>query len=286
MAYNVELPDGGKIVVLYTRSFNWKSEGDAKLLNFQPESSRIYRAFVDPDNNHYFIQIDNTAEITEDIKLISGPYDRPKHLDGIRLTSLKYSTPEWDCDMVEVDDKNILDLNITSDDYRKLSEWTKNSHQDFVDIIYNHNKGLDMGGSVEDEEDEDLPDIIFSGTQEDFENPLASQIMNMFNNAINPVAQELNNNLKLIIMKDPLILEALAYVTSSLVLRLKKEDTSDMMPMSREVAMSDTFGKGANIYSILYNIEKYAQDNSKEALSEAIYHLLIEYARLKYKKNG
>lgn len=290
MAYNIELEDGGKIVILYASAFTWKSKEDAELLNNQPVQGRVYRAFVEPVTHHYYIQLEGTPDIPETIakKIQSGNLPKPRRMDGIRLTNLRYSTPEWDCDMVEVTDKNILDLDITPEDYKRISDWAESSHKDFVDILYHNSQGLDVAGSAEEGDDEyweDVPEFEFTGTPEEFENPIMSDIMSIFSNAINPIANELQNNLKFIIMRDPYLIEGLAYVTSSLVSRLKKEDTSDMMPMSREVAMSDTFGKGANVYSVLYNMERYVQDNSKEALSEAFYHLLVEYARLKYKKH-
>ncbi len=55
-----------------------------------------------------------------------------------------------------------------------------------------------------------------------------------------------------------------------------------MVSLAREVALSNGWGKGANIYSALYNLEKYSRSSNPTALDEAIYHLLIELVRLKY----
>ena len=286
MGYNIELEDGGRITLVYFNNFTWKSELEAKMLGNQPYVGRVYRAFVEPETNAYFVQVPDAPEVSpEDIQKLSGTRPlAPRRMGGVRFTSLNYSTPEFDVDMTEVTDANIIDLEITPEDYKKISDWSESSHQDFVKELYGTDTeeatGVDVITSMQDIEDLDEKDMlreIGTTAKEDFKN----QMMSIFNGMINPLNDQLSVNIKFIMMRDPLILEALAGVTSNIRQRLQEEDKSDFIPLSREIALSPSLGKGANVYSAMANLEAYTRNDRAPYLEEAIYDLLVEYARLK-----
>lgn len=272
MSYTVPLPDGSKVVVLYAKRFLWKDKKQSDLLDDQPISGRIYRALKVRDQNIWYL------------RLSINPEGKPKPImDGIRITELHYSTPEWECDFVEIDDMNILDLDITSEDYNQLATWADNNHEDFVKLI-NGPAGFDIAVSEDDPMDDIATlNMIDNGNQ--IEEDIKNKIMGVFEKSLIPHTDGLNTNIKYLSMRDPFVVQALRYLTNKYIDDLKNEDSVDFIPLSREIALSDEYGKGANIHSIIQCIEKYAgTKGNKNDLAKAARFLIFELIRLEITK--
>ncbi len=204
-------------------------------------------------------------------------------MDGIRITDLRYSTPEWESDFVELDDMNILDLDITSEDYTQLAEWAETNHSDFIQLI-NGPAGFDIAVS-EDDHMEDVPDINEDKSQEEVQEEIKNKILGVFEKSLVPYTDELTNNIKFLSMRDPFVIQALGFLTKKLIEQSRKEDTMDFVPLSREIAFSDEFGKGANIFSMIENIERYAAETgTKNDLAKVAKSLIFELIRLELTK--
>jgi len=267
MSYTVPLPDGNKIVVLYARNFVWKDKEQSKLLDEQPASNRIYRALKMKDKNVWYLKL-----------AINPEGKKLPIMDGIRITQLQYSTPEWECDFVEVNDMNILDLDITAEDYNQLATWADTSHSDFIRLI--NGPGLDIATS-EDDTIDDIPDMTEAQSHEQIKEEIKNKILGVFENSLVPHTDSLISNVKYLSMRDPFMIQVLTFLTSSLIEESRKEDSVDFVSLSREIALSTEFGKGANIYAMLENIEKYAgETGTKNDLAKVAKSLIFELIRL------
>lgn len=261
MSYTVGLEDGSKVVVLYAKNFTWKDKNQSALLDGQPMTGRIYRAFKTPESNVWYLKL----SVNPDGK-------RLPIMDGVRITNLKYSTPEWECEFIEVNDLNIMDLDILPEDYELIGEWANTGHSDFIKLI-NGELGFDVTVSQSDQ----MEDVKYS---EDSDAAFVKdQLMGILEKSLTPFTDRLNSNIKWFSMRDPFYIQALTYLTNKLVDDGVKEDESEIMPFAREVSLDSTYGKGANIYGMAYHLDKYVSkkgnQNDLAALAKALIHEII-----------
>ena len=266
-----ELKDGNQVVLLYAKNFEWKDETHSGLTNGEPYTGRVYRALKDGKNDVYYVNIDRTQDLDKKIKI-----------NGVRISKLVYSTPEWDCEFIEINDENILDLEINPEDYKRINEWVEDDHKDFLAILRGSEGGVDVVAAKEDELNEDNPSII----ETDMES-ITDHIMRAVRGNIDPYVETIDDSLDYLISTDPMIVQGLAFVLNNLAEKVKNEaKTKVAIPLSREIALSDDMGKGANMYSALYSIEEYINTDRPSKIHDAIYHLITELIRQNINDNN
>ncbi len=271
MALSKQLDNGASIVLLYAKEFQWFSDKESKMLGGEPTSGRVYRALKDPQTSAYYVSIDHGVK--------TGP-----RVEGVRLSNLKYKTPEWLCDMVEITDDNITDFDISTEDYKKISDWSLTGHQDFVTHLEKM-QSLDVIASKSDEIEESEGFSIEETKAYDPEE-IGRKIMDAMTNSIIPFQTNCHDMINYVGMRDPWTLQALEQVLTEITKQIAAEDSGPIIALSRELAVSEDMGKGANIYSTLYNIEEYINTNEEiggkiSNVTKAIYHLILELIRLK-----
>ena len=271
MALTKELDNGASIVILYVKKFNWLTEKESKMLGGEPYTGRIYRALKDPVTSAYYVSIDHKIE----------SYPR---VEGVRLTDLKYKTTEWECEMIELTDNNIIEYEILAEDYKKISDWIESDHIDFIAHLEKQ-QGLDVIASRKDDGVDADPNLEDRSAAYDPE-MMERRIMDAMSNSLVPYQNNCHDSINYIGMRDPWMLQALEQVLLEVTKQIASEDSGPIIALSREIAISDELGKGANIYSTLFNIEQYINNNPEiggkiDSVKKAIFHLILELIRLK-----
>lgn len=244
MDYTVELPDGSSIVMLYTKKFTWKDEEQGQDMNFEPIQGRVYRALKTVGDNNYYIHM-------------TIPKKEGKvPVEGIRVTNLNYETPEWVCEFVELNDYNIIDFDIVSEDYEKIGKWLGNKQQDLIDRLFNP-EGMDMTGSMEDK----LPGQVGSFNIED--NMSAMDIVQYLQKSLIPLDNKAMESIQWISMRDPFALNGISYLLNEYVNYMKKEDESPITPLPRDIGTSEELGEAANITTIAAALNDHINNKNK-----------------------
>lgn len=245
MDYKVELPDGSKIVMLYTKNFTWKDKEQGDQLNGAPFTGRVYRALKTNKENYYYVHLAVPAK------------NGMPPIEGVRITSLAYETPEWVCEFVELDDYNIIDFDITAEDYENIGKWLSVKQQDLIDRLFSPN-GMDMTTASDDEiEEQEDGDFHIKPN----EAPL--NIMELLKVALTPYDNSSMESIQWISMRDPFAMKALTYLLKEYVTYMENEDKSPVHPLHRDIATS-AIGKSANIGMIAHSLEQHISNKTDD----------------------
>jgi hypothetical protein len=253
------------IVLLYAKKFRWKNDNYSDLTNGQPTQGRVYRALKDGINDVYYVSIESDAQEV-----------RPR-VDGLRISHLLNVTPEWECDFIQLTDDNIVEFDILPEDYKKINDWVSSDHQDFLDRLQKP-KGQEIVASYsEDSDTKDNPNIIDEEVKD-----LSKKIMEAVNDRLNTHINEAHSWINKLSGIDPMFIETLADITEFIVKVADSAARSKVLiPLSKEIALSEDYGKGANLYGAFFNLEDYTSTSDPDALRMAIYHCLLEMVRRK-----
>jgi hypothetical protein len=268
MDYKVELPDGSKIVMLYTKNFTWKDKEQGDQLNGAPFTGRVYRALKTHKENYYYVHLGVPAK------------NGMPPIEGVRITSLSYETPEWICDFAELDDYNIIDFDITAEDYENIGKWLSVKQQDLIDRLFSPD-GMDMTMASDD--------IVESHSEGDFNiepNELGPKnIMDLIKEALIPYDNSSMEAIQWISMRDPFAMKALTYLLKEYVEYMKLEDKSPIHPLHRDIATS-SIGKSANIGMIAHSLEQHiANKTDDQQLMFKIFLSVIFELQRQYTQN-
>lgn len=272
MGLTKKLQNGASIVLLYARNFNWKGNKDSVVSeSVLPETGHVYRAIKDPVSGSYYIEIDQTTKTSEG-----------HAVEGIRINELTYSNTEFDCDMVELTDDNIIDFDISPEDYKKINVWVDDDHKTFIDTLERKN-GINVIVSKDDmpEQDPNLEKL-----EKDMVKELGKKVMDALEQSTFAYENVAHDSIQYIAERDPWMLETVTGLLVYISRIIQKEDSGPTIPFSREIAASEELGKGANMYTAIASIENYINTNkqiggNKNSLNKAIFHLLLEIIRLK-----
>lgn len=268
MDYKVKLPDNSEIVLLYTNKFEWKDKEQQKLLENTPLTGRVYRALKTNDSAYY-------------IHLNLPKKGQKKRIDGIRITNLTSTAPEWDCIFTEVDEDNIVDFDMVPEDYQSIGQWLETKQQDFIDKLFK-NEGLDVVASNEDD--------VQSGREGDLsikETNSVKGLMDLYQKSIAPYDQKAIESIQWISMRDPFALQAFAKILGKYTEFMDEEDETPIHPIKRDICTSSDLGKIANITLIADAFEKYTRTKDQDneiLLFEMLLPILFEYMRAEINK--
>lgn len=271
MGLTKKLQNGASIVLLYTRNFNWMGDKDPVISeSVLPETGHVYRAIKDPSTGSYYVEIEQPT-LTP-----SG-----HSVEGIRITELTYSNSEFECDMVELTDDNIIDFDISPEDYKKINTWVEDDHKSFIETLERKN-GINVIVSKDD-----IPQASeMEKLDKEMVNEVGKKIMDALEKSTFAYENVAHESIQYIAERDPWMLETVTGLLVYISRILGKEDTGPTIPFSREISGSPELGKGANIYTAISAIENYINTNqkiggNKNSLNKAIFHLLLEIIRLK-----
>jgi hypothetical protein len=252
MNYSVKLEDGSEIVLLYTKNFTWLQRDKESILNGSPSAGRVYRALKTVGDNNYYVHLD--------LPIVPGE----PVIEGIRLTKLKYNTPEWTCDFEEINEDNIVDFDIVAEDYKKIGNWLEIEQQDLIDRLFKH--GLDVEGSTAD----DLTEEVHG----DFQIEDATKaIMDAVKNSLVAYDNKAIEAIQWISMRDPMGLKAITTLITRYAEFLNQEDKGVVPPVQREVANSDIYGKGANIAYLAKALDEHVRNKTNN--SDVIFNMFL-----------
>jgi len=235
------LENGSSIVLLYTNYFAWKDPSKDDVLQNTPETGRVYRALKDGGNNAYYVKL-NEAEVSEPTVM------------GIRISSLKYSNNDFECDMVELNEDNITDFEITPDDYKQINKWTNEEHSDFVQLLEN-TPFVNVVVSQDDITEEEANRF----SEEESAKELSKKIMDAIRHSSIPYKKTAAESIDFINAHDPFLTEVIVDYLVYICRMLQKEDSGATIPFSREISVSDELGKGANVYTAINSIERLSK---------------------------
>jgi hypothetical protein len=258
MNYSVKLPDGSEVVLLYTKNFEWKDKSKGEDVGSAPYTGRVYRALKTAGDNNYYVNLE-VPHVPGKLKV-----------EGIRITSLNYTTPEWVCSFAEVTEDNIIDFDIVAEDYRKINTWLETEQQDFIDRLFK--TGLDVEASSTDSMEVESQAIKIT----DYD-----AIVKAITGSIVPSDSRAIEAIQWISMRDPMGLEAITHLLTMYADFIKVEDTAPVLPLQREVATSEQYGRGANIAYIAKALDEHSRDksDSKERIFSLFLPLVFELQR-------
>lgn len=265
-----ELEHGAQVVVLYAKSFVWKGDARSKLKINVPETGRVYHALKEPSTGAFYVSVEQE---------VGTP------VQGIRISDLTYSTSEFDCDMVQITDDNIVDFDIIAEDFKKINQWVDNDHNDFIKA-FEGKTGINVLVPKED-----MAQIApqEESSQEQKLADLGRKVMDALNQSTHTYENAAYDAIEFISERDPWMLEAATGMLIYISKVMAKEDSGPTIPYSREISANQELGKGANIYTAISCIENYINEDpkvggNKNSLNKAIYHLILESIRLKMKQ--
>lgn len=254
MDYKVKLPDGSEIVLLYTDNFDWKDKEQKKAMSNTPKTGRVYRALKTKGDTTYYIHLDLPIKLGK------------KRIDGIRITSLDYTTPEWVCHFMELNEENILDFDIIPDDYNKIRNWLETKQEDLIKTLFTPN-GVDVIASEDD--------IIENGSVGDLNlEQNVGDMMDMYKKSIEPYDNKAIEAIQFISMRDPFALQAISEFLGKYVEFMNKEDEVSVNPIRREICTSGELGKTANMTLLGDALDKYLR-TSQEGPSALIFEMFL-----------
>ena len=210
MALTKQLDNGASIVLLYAKKFNWFTEKESKLLGGEPASGRVYRALKDPTTLAYYVSVDHEVK--------SSP-----RVEGVRLTDLVYKTTEWECEMVEITDDNIIDFDISPEDYKKINEWVESDHIDFINHL-EKKQGLDVIASRKDDQVDNDPNLEDRSSAFDPED-MGRKIMDAMAGSLIPYQNNCHDSINYVGLRDPWMLQAIEQVLLEVVKQISAEDS-------------------------------------------------------------
>lgn len=240
MNYSVKLEDGSEVVILYTKNFEWRDKSKGTEVGSAPYTGRVYRALKTVGDKNYYVNLE-VPHVPGKLKV-----------EGIRITNLKYTTPEWICDFVEVDEDNIVDFDIVAEDYQKIGTWLETEQKDFIDRLFN--TGIDVEASIEDEL---LGPIDGPLKVTDYDN-----IVKAIKGALVPNDNKAMEAIQWISMRDPMGLDAITQLITKYAEFIQKEDLAPHTPLQREVATSEKYGRGANIAYIAKALDEHSRSKT------------------------
>lgn len=261
--YKTEIDDDKTIVYVYIKSFEWHNKNDEKMLKGHPSTGSIYRA-IKLENKVipatiYQIKIDSLDEDADGVL-------------GISVNGLSESHSNFTCEIEEVTEDNIIDLEISEDDYRKLGKWMESENDDFIDLIR----------KLENPEEQYIK-IPQNMLPEAFQ----SQVRDMIGNLTDEYRKNAVNGLDELIDREPLVVEILGDYIQHTLARISKEDQT-LLKISNEIALHEDMGKGANVYSAMYNIEDYVHPKTggdTNSLYKVLDAIVMELSRIKLHNN-
>ncbi len=265
MDYNVKLPDGSEIVMLYTKKFNWKDKKQQKILQDAPTAGRVYRALKTKEDTAYYIHLN--------LPLKKGT----KRIDGIRVTALDYTAPEWECTFIEIDEENIVDLDITSEDYQNIGQWIETKQEDMINKLFKQD-GVDVIASEEDE--------IEEGQDGSFHVTEHNDLMDIYKKSLEPYDSKAISAIQFISMRDPFALQAFSKILTKYLDFMDMEDKSEIQPIRRDICTSNDLGRTANMAILAKHLDKYlrTKEEDEDSLFEMMLPLVFEYMRTEINK--
>lgn len=281
MSLTRELENGNEIILLYAKNFKWKTKMHEEISDGQPVVGRVYRALHDSTNNVFYVKIDAPIGKEEG--------ENKTKIQGLRITELKNTTPEWECEFEQLDDDNIIDYDIDPMDYRRINDWVESDHTDFIDELRTA-VGLNVIASREDDlvSPEDANGLI----EEDLDAVVDDDIKKLMSKALSELSKnshtDLSREVVNLVVKDPMLGTALARLLPEVIDIIDLESNNhSMIPLSREVAIDKDYGLGANVYAMIHSLEEYVGLNGKDMslLATVFIHLLYEVTRNQYRNN-
>lgn len=275
MGLTKTLDHGAQVVVLYAKSFIWKGDAKTKLKMNVPETGRVYHALKEPQTGAFYVSVEQ---------------EPGTQVQGIRISDLTYSTSEFDCDMIQITDDNIVDFDIAPEDYKKINQWVDDDHNSFIKA-FEGKTGINVIVPKEDVEQLGSDSISEGPVNENEEKlmELGRKIMDSLNQSTTTYENTAYDAIDFISDRDPWMLEAAAGILVYISKVMAKEDSGPTIPYSREISAHQELGRGANIYTAISCIENYINTDpkvggNKNSLNKAIYHLILESIRLKMKR--
>lgn len=263
------LENGSSIVLLYTNYFTWKDASKDDLIKGAPAIGKVYRALQDSTNNMYYVRLDETDNPSQTKVL------------GIRISNLKYTNKDFECDMVILNEDNITDYEISPEDYKQINKWVTEEHADFINLL----EATPFVNVVVSQDD--LTEEEANGAQEeDFREELAKKVMDAIKKNNMAIEKTASDAFDFIWERDPFLAEVIVDFLVYACKMIKKEDSGSTIPFSREISINEELGKGANIYTSISAIENYINNNksiggNKNSVNKALFHLMLELVRIK-----
>jgi hypothetical protein len=276
MKYFYELNPGQKIVILYINDFLWKDEKYLGVFNGSPESKRVYLAMFDTASDGYYLKVDVPTD---------HPEQTLRAVKGIRVPKLTFTCPEYQINAVEVNESNVIDLEISDDDYGHIKTWMESEFAEFraatetnISTVIPDPENLPEAEFGEDQSAYDEMDNLVP-LDEDRERRVVEAIMASLENMGKVAA----TNIETINGQDPQIAEELNLFMEMYIKKMKGDHPS-MIDYPREFSLDEDYGKGANLYNVAFHLHKYSHPTKgygdvKEDLFAIIYYTLLELSR-------
>lgn len=230
------------VVFLYVNSFRWISQKERIIFGGLPKDGRVYKAIKSPETGMYKLNLPRT---TDDA------------LGGILVHDLKGEFERWECDIIELDDNLMAEMDICNEDLDMIA-----------DELINNN----FAKEIESEREPEFPEIKF--------NPDGSmKVPEEYTDIIAPATSELKELSKV----DPLAYKVLVEFTAKLAIPLLQEGPDDFA--SKLLQENDKLGMGGNMGLALWYLQSYitsklpAQAN-KTFLTMSAYFIFLELIRL------
>lgn len=256
MNYSLQINPDQKIVIVFIKDFVWTNDHFQRVFHNLPEKNRLYLAVKEIPTNAYYVKVDLPGE---------------QNIKGIRIPKSTFKCSDWHAEIVEVDESNVLDLDIHEDDFIHMKGWMESEFADF----------------------RKMTDQYISTIVPDPENlPPATDLVQSAYDALDRIQQiaegrrrDTTKLLEYIFEQDAVVSDALLDFLTAFTKKMKT-DHPRLFDYPREIALDSEFGKGANLYSMAFHLQKYTHPaegfgNVKEDLYAVIYYALLELSRRK-----
>lgn len=241
------------VVYLYINAFDYKEKKYQEAMGGHPTTGRIYRAFYDKESELYRILFDDIGAT---------------RYTGLVVKDLVNEDPRWSANMEVLDDDNILNHDISAEDYSKLAQWKEVGNSDVEHLRIEHSN--DVSASSVD----GLTKIVFSKNKE--EEMVTTDLMTAA-----------KHNLEVLHEIDPDIVAAVTLVVQGMISYLESSEPAEP-DFTKLMSNSRYHGKGANCGIAVEALTEYLHNESFLAsgtLTKAVYYLLREVSRINKQVN-
>lgn len=244
------------IVYLYVKQFSYKQKDDLKNMGGHPMEGRVYRSIKSTSPKEYKIHVG------EEKTLVS--------VDGIKVKGLKCNNKDFECELIEITDDNILNLPLIGEDLALLNTWEDEGNKSLLDLVNGEGEeikttkrkvNIDESEPVDEISMEDLKELINTSFNLDSVTDQKTNLISEHDEEMATVVDDIAD-----------------YVLSTY------EDKYANSPIPSGPFIVSEYGKGFNCgnslkYLSRYCTEGYAKSNDVKDLFKAVHYILFEIKR-------
>lgn len=256
----------GTVLLGYIHNFTYNDPDDQKAMGGHPANGRVYRIIKDGEGAY---------------RLYVGEENNPMQSAGIFIDTLSGEYPRWSYEIEIINEDNYSKLDIHEDDIEAIDEWFKSSNMALDGYINPERVIIGDKKPAPPELQPLTPEELMMILRQAHDESDPDEIS--MSNDVLKLAMDLDN----IQQKDPELFQCLEYLIEFLLANLKdKYEGSSLPNISKQLLMNDELGKGANIFTVVKYLQRYATTGFSKSenpidLLKAIHYILFEVQRTK-----